>query len=45
MPHATYEDALNAPEDEVGEILLSPRPAPRRPNASHLWGEADESRG
>jgi hypothetical protein len=34
MKRATYEDVLNAPENKVaeildGELLLSPRPAPR----------------
>ncbi len=34
MKRATYEDVLNAPEDKVaeildGELVLSPRPAPR----------------
>jgi Uma2 family endonuclease len=44
MKRATYEDVLNAPENMVaeildGELVLSPRPAPRHTLASSVLGE------
>jgi Uma2 family endonuclease len=44
MKRATYEDVLNAPENMVaeildGELILSPRPAPRHTLASSALGE------
>ena len=43
MKRATYEDVLNAPEDKVaeildGELVLSPRPAPRHTVAASRLG-------
>jgi len=43
MKRATYEDVLNAPENKVaeildGELVLSPRPAPRHAVASSRLG-------
>jgi Uma2 family endonuclease len=43
MKRATYEDVLNAPENKVaeildGELVLSPRPAPRHALASSILG-------
>ena len=43
MKRATYEDVLNAPENKVaeildGELVLSPRPAPRHTVASSRLG-------
>lgn len=43
MKRATYEDVLNAPENKVaeildGELVLSPRPAPRHSVASSRLG-------
>jgi Uma2 family endonuclease len=45
MKRATYEDVLNAPENKVaeildGELVLSPRPAPRHSVASSRIGAA-----
>jgi len=45
MKRATYEDVLNAPEDKVaeildGELVLSPRPAPRHAVAASVLGMA-----
>jgi Uma2 family endonuclease len=45
MKRATYEDVLNAPENKVaeildGELILSPRPAPRHAVASSEIGMA-----
>jgi Uma2 family endonuclease len=55
MKRATYEDVLNAPENKVaeildGELILSPRPAPRHAVASSalvgtLHGPFDGARG
>ena len=43
MKRATYEDVLNAPENKVaeildGELILSPRPAPRHALAASRLG-------
>ena len=43
MKRATYDDVLNAPENKVaeildGELVLSPRPAPRHSLASSRLG-------
>src|SRR5512143_412404 len=54
MKRATYDDVLNAPENNVAEILdgelfLSPRPAPRHSVASsrlgRILGPFDDDKG